>query len=582
MVTPPPDSFGALLRRHRVLAGLTQEKLAARAGLSTRAISDLERGVNRSPQPSTLLLLAEALHLSAEERAHFEMVARWPSASGTQRSTGAPSRAPITPPETPTAGAPAPLTAAPSPATPPLLSPAPETLSSAEPAEARLPSTMRTRSTPRPPPEMGPNHAAGPPPLRRQTRGKLAAVVASALLVGVLLASSPLSAGVLGQQRTLCLATDLPTTGDDSGRGKPVENAVNLAVRQNQALGNGYTLQVINYNDVSTTTGIHDAEQGAKNVADMVRNRCIVGMVGPYNSNVARAELPITASAGLVMISPSNTNPALTLRGYAEIEGVDFDQLHPAGKPINYFRITPNDVTQGVVDADLAFDHLEARSVYVVSDRSPYGEELAAGFTERFQVKGGRIVGIDSTLPGNPSVSANVAARIVATVPDVVFYGGVADGGGAVLKRQLVQLGYNGAFVGGDALAGDPAFVAQAGQAANGTFASAPVRDLSTFTSGAAATFIRDYHARYPGQGLSPYCPDAYDAAMMLIQAIKYLITAGKEVTRAAVLDQIQNIQYTGVTGAISFDKNGDIAHGVFSMYEAQDGKWGFVEQMSA
>src|SRR5215831_18295293 len=74
--TPSPRAFGALLRQHRILVGLTQEALAERAGLSVRSITDLERGVNRSPQPGTLDLLAEALQLSAEERTNFEAAAR--------------------------------------------------------------------------------------------------------------------------------------------------------------------------------------------------------------------------------------------------------------------------------------------------------------------------------------------------------------------------------------------------------------------------------------------------------------------------------------------------------------------------
>lgn len=75
--TPPPRSFGALLRHHRILAGMTQEALAERAGLSARAISDLERGLSRTPQAGTLDLLTEALQLSVEERAAFEAAARW-------------------------------------------------------------------------------------------------------------------------------------------------------------------------------------------------------------------------------------------------------------------------------------------------------------------------------------------------------------------------------------------------------------------------------------------------------------------------------------------------------------------------
>src|SRR6185437_11601551 len=61
--------FGILLKRYRTLAGLTQESLAARAGISVRAVSDLERGVNRTPRPATLDLLADALRLGPADRA---------------------------------------------------------------------------------------------------------------------------------------------------------------------------------------------------------------------------------------------------------------------------------------------------------------------------------------------------------------------------------------------------------------------------------------------------------------------------------------------------------------------------------
>ncbi len=61
-------SFGALLKRYRLAAGLSQEALAAHASLSTRAISDLERGINRAPRYDTLELLVNALPLSAQQR----------------------------------------------------------------------------------------------------------------------------------------------------------------------------------------------------------------------------------------------------------------------------------------------------------------------------------------------------------------------------------------------------------------------------------------------------------------------------------------------------------------------------------
>ena len=69
-------TFAALLKRYRVAAGLTQEELAERARLSVRGISNLERGVRRLPQPATIALLAEALHLRGLDRSTFEAAAR--------------------------------------------------------------------------------------------------------------------------------------------------------------------------------------------------------------------------------------------------------------------------------------------------------------------------------------------------------------------------------------------------------------------------------------------------------------------------------------------------------------------------
>jgi transcriptional regulator with XRE-family HTH domain len=79
MVTRPPHSFGDLLRTYRTAAGLTQEGLAARAGMSTRGISDLERGVRQMPYRGTIELLAEALQLTPPSA----------SLSSRQQATGA-------------------------------------------------------------------------------------------------------------------------------------------------------------------------------------------------------------------------------------------------------------------------------------------------------------------------------------------------------------------------------------------------------------------------------------------------------------------------------------------------------------
>src|SRR5829696_8159949 len=72
MEDAPAASFAALLRRHRVATGLSQEALAERAGLSVRAISDLERGARRAPYRETVRLLADALALMPADRVALE------------------------------------------------------------------------------------------------------------------------------------------------------------------------------------------------------------------------------------------------------------------------------------------------------------------------------------------------------------------------------------------------------------------------------------------------------------------------------------------------------------------------------
>src|SRR4051812_5172033 len=73
------SDFGGLLRRYRVAAGLTQEELAERAGVSTRSISDLERGAHGLPRKDTLQLLLDALALAPTDRATLVAAARRPA-----------------------------------------------------------------------------------------------------------------------------------------------------------------------------------------------------------------------------------------------------------------------------------------------------------------------------------------------------------------------------------------------------------------------------------------------------------------------------------------------------------------------
>ncbi len=552
MSSLPPATFASLLRRYRQAAGLTQEELAERARLSVQAIGALERGDRRTPRKETIDLLAEALSLTESEHAAFEAAARQQRLANSLTSTA------LTPAAAP----------------PEATEPPPETT---EPPEERL--------LPLSSPSALVRVVRRALALKPGTRGKLLAALCIVLLLGtgLLVGSHAFSSGGM-----LCLATDFPTKGQ-FGDNKSLENAIKLAVMEHQSLGNGYQLRVSTYDDTTLQADGSDPQTAVQNVQQIAQNPCMLGMIGPYFSSAAAAVMPIADAAGLVVISPSNTAPGLTLRSYAALDGYNFDQLHPPGKPGNYFRISATDVTQGMVAANFTFGTLGTRSAYVVNDRTAYGEELADGFTQGFQAKGGRIVGIDDIPNGNASIIADMAAKIAAAQPEEVFYGGAPWNGGGLLKAQLVKLGYTGPFVGGDALtgystSGDPTFIAQAGAStASGSYATLSWFPLPFSTSVAATRFIQDYSAHYPGQSvLAPYTAEAYDAAMVLITAIKHLIQAGQPVTRAAMIEQLRHIQYTGVIGPISFDDHGDIAHGVFSVYAVRAGQWVYYQQVSA
>src|ERR1700687_6268708 len=80
MIVDPP-AFGTLLRRFRLVAGLTQDELALRANVSLRAISDLERGARNRPWRDTVQRLAAALHLEPTELDQLQAAVRSPGRS---------------------------------------------------------------------------------------------------------------------------------------------------------------------------------------------------------------------------------------------------------------------------------------------------------------------------------------------------------------------------------------------------------------------------------------------------------------------------------------------------------------------
>ncbi|HEV8194789.1 MAG TPA: branched-chain amino acid ABC transporter substrate-binding protein [Ktedonobacterales bacterium] len=373
------------------------------------------------------------------------------------------------------------------------------------------------------------------------------------LLVAVVLLAGLSSCGA-ADDKTLTLATILPTTGTDAAVGQAMQRAVDLAVKQNATLDNGYSLTVAHYDEASGADGL---------VETAVADPHVLGIVGPYGSQSALVMLPQVAQNGIATISPGVTLPGLTQESQASAEGIAFSQLHPQGKSVTFFRLPQTDDALGKAAADLAVastkSHgFQANDIFVADDGTASGKTIAAAFVAEFKAKHGTIDGQKSVTPANTDSAPAAVSAIVATQPDIVFYGGGTDGG-ALLRSTLTLSGVpNIAVLAAGPVADNPGFGDAVGvkpTAAN-TTGILPAQEPTKLDS--AKDFVAAYQAAYSGQILLPQSALAYDAAMVEIAAIKSVIKSGQAPTRSAVVAAVAAAKYTGVTGAIAFDKNGD------------------------
>jgi len=384
----------------------------------------------------------------------------------------------------------------------------------------------------------------------------------------------------------IVIATELPVVGTDASVGLPTQYGVDLAVSQNANLGGGWTLSVQHENYAGANGP--DTAIATTSVQKLATDTKVIAAVGPFNSGIAKVTIPISNNAGLVFISPANTNPGLTKKQYSEANSINYDTLHPAGKANAYFRVPGTDDVQGKVDAQIASDTLGCKTVFVVDDNSVYGKGLADFFTTNFTGSGGKTVGSRQSITAQQvSNLGSLADTIKNANPDVVFYGGITSAGGGALKKALVDKGFNHPMVGGDGIASDDNFLTTAGaDAAVNTWGSVAAPDLSALSSAAATKFRTDYTAFVagkPNNTLYPYSAMAYDCAMIEITAIKAVIASGGDVTRDAVRAQVQQANYAGITGQISFDANGDNAGPkVFAIYAVDSSKkWVYKKQIN-
>jgi branched-chain amino acid transport system substrate-binding protein len=392
-------------------------------------------------------------------------------------------------------------------------------------------------------------------------------------------AQSPATAG------EIMIGVDLPLSGGEQANGVPTLNGVLLAIRQRNAEGGvqGWTL-VENVKD-DAVNGVHNENQGATNVTTLIGEGA-AAMVGPFNSSVARAQIPVTNEAGLPQCSPANTAVDLT--------GEGSEQWRPANPDVrNYFRVASRDDVQGPGLAQYAYNNLGKRTAYVVDDTEAFGVGVANTFSGEFERLGGTIVKRD----GNDFDTNKDFTSLLTAVQgqfDVAFWGGTQVTGGGQFRKDMGSLGMlEIPLVGPDGIAdlqpggAEGAFITLAGvENSDNVYGSvAGIHDIPD-----PEAFAEAYSAEFnapPGA----YSALAFACTEIIIAAIDAALTGGadpsdiaafREAVRAAVFagEEVET-----VLGPVTIDEFGDSSQKWLSYYETDPslndgaGGWNFLEQ---
>jgi branched-chain amino acid transport system substrate-binding protein len=335
---------------------------------------------------------------------------------------------------------------------------------------------------------------------------------------------------LLASKDIIKIATASPLSGEQTPLGEGLKFSAQLAVKQlSQPLSDmGFKVKVVPFDD----QGRGDiATQIAKTI---VADPDVLVVIGHMNSDAALSASDIYKSADLPMITPSATNPKLTTRGYANVD-----------------RIGSRDDMQGQAAAHFAVDQLIVKKIYVIHDKTTFGQGTAQSFSDEARRTGASISGLvgteeqsnfDSLLDGMKSVNLD----------SVFFTGGQAQG--SVLLRRMRDMRIMVPFIATERI-DNAEFPRLAGEASEGIFFETALASPSVFPD--AAQFMKDYRSEF-NKDVPVFAAQAYDATAIALRALTTLAKNGKP-TRKGLAQAVRATKdYRGITGTFSFNSNGD------------------------
>ena len=369
--------------------------------------------------------------------------------------------------------------------------------------------------------------------------GKFLVVLLSLLFVFAGLCGSSFAAD------TIKLGVAGPQSGDLASYGIPTVEAAKIVVKNVNAKGGILGKKVV----LLVEDDVCKPEIAANTATKLVSDGANL-ILGHICSGATKAAMGIYRDAGLIAMSPSATNPDLTL----------------SGKYPNFFRTIAHDAVQAQLQVNFAVNKLKVKKVAILHDKGDYGKGQAELARKYFKAAGVKVALFQGITPGAVDYSA-IVMKVRRANPDLVVWGGYHPEASKVVtlmrkKRMKTP------FMGGDGTK-DNTFIKVAGKYAEGVYATGPM-DISK--NPLAIQAKKECEAAYnkePGA----FFDNAYAATQALLNAVqKAGSTNYKPVVKAL------HTQYVNTPlGRISFDKNGDATGIGFSVYRVVNGV--FVEQ---
>ncbi len=343
--------------------------------------------------------------------------------------------------------------------------------------------------------------------------------------------------------------------------GVPSRNAVELAV-QDFGLIHGHPVEL--GEPIDGGCGPEGGHHGAEHI---IENSQVLGVIGTSCSGAAVAASPVISAAGLVMISPSNTSPALT----SDLAGNASSDYHPG-----YFRVSVNDLYQARAVADFAYNELGLRRMATINDGDPYTTALVSAFGDAFSAIGGEVAATATIAKGQTDMTS-VLAKFAAATPDGIFFPLFDEEGIPFAKQVREHDSLKAATLITGAALLDSEFLAT--PQSEGVYAAGPETDLGSNVNATTGKSVDDvlaaYTAAYGGFPATPYWAHAYDATTLLLNAIE--IVAGEDdgklyVDRAALRRELHHTSgFQGLLGTLTCDEFGDCGTGRINIYHHTD-----------